>query len=238
MSEHTTWTTLRRAVNEVFVEKVERDHQQSDAEFRRRRIVVVVTLVIGATLLGISLNVRPGDNTFYPLTFGVAVVWTVGGFLSGPLHLGYLPFRGSLRRPVLVGLLLGVGAVAVFYVGALLVRLVPPLHDLVAEVLAHAVQGSLPLVWLITLVNGLAEEVFFRGGLFAAIGRKHPVVISSIVYALATVVTGNLMLVFAALVLAPMLALLRRSSGGILAPMITHVVWSTSMLFLLPPLFR
>jgi membrane protease YdiL (CAAX protease family) len=238
VSTHTTWITLRRAVNDVFVEKVERDHQQSDAEFRRRRIVVLVTLVVGATLLGISLNVRPGDNSFYSLTFAVAVVWTIGGFLSGPLHLGYLPFRGSLHRPLLVGIVLGLAAVAVFYAGALIVRLVPPLHDLVADVLAHAVYGSLPLVWLITVVNGLAEEIFFRGGLFAAIGRKHPVVISSVIYALATVVTANLMLVFAALILGPVLALLRRSSGGILAPMITHVVWSSAMLFLLPPLFR
>ena len=44
--------------------------------------------------------------------------------------------------------------------------------------------------------------------------------------------------VFAALVLGPVLALLRRSSGGILAPMITHITWSTMMLFILPPLFR
>jgi membrane protease YdiL (CAAX protease family) len=79
--------------------------------------------------------------------------------------------------------------------------------------------------------------VFFRGGLFAAIGRRHAVVISTVIYAVATVATGNPMLVFAALALGFVLGLQRRASGGILAPIITHVTWSTVMLFVLPPLF-
>ena len=47
-------------------------------------------------------------------------------------------------------------------------------------------QGSTPLVLLTTLANGAAEEVFFRGALYAAIGEQHPVALSTAVYALAT----------------------------------------------------
>ncbi len=234
-----TWQLkLKRALEESLVEKVPRDHLQPDSEFRRRRIVVAVTLVIGATLLGISLQVRPGVGAFYPLTFGLAVVWMVGGFLSGPLHLGYLPFRGTLRRPLVSGVAIGVGAGLLFVGGALFVREIPFLEDFVQNVLDHARYGSLPIITVVTLINGVAEEIFFRGGLFAAIGRGHPVVISTAIYALATVATLNLMLVFAALTLGLVLALERRSSGGILAPIITHVTWSTIMLFVLPPLFN
>ncbi|MDT4951563.1 MAG: protease family protein, partial [Pseudonocardiales bacterium] len=82
---------LQRLVWPVLVEPVPRDHHQSDGEFRRRRVVVAIALVIGAVLLGISLATKPGDPAFYPLTIGVAAVWLVGGFLSGPLHLGYIP---------------------------------------------------------------------------------------------------------------------------------------------------
>ena len=53
---------------------------------------------------------------------------------------------------------------------------------------------------------------------------------------LVTVATGNPMLVFAALTLGTVLALQRRASGGILAPMLTHVTWSAIMLFALPSL--
>ena len=44
---------------------------------------------------------------FYPLTLAVAATWIAGGLPSGPLHLGYLPFRGSLRRPIATRLVLG-----------------------------------------------------------------------------------------------------------------------------------
>ena len=228
---------LLRAVHAVLVEKVPRDHEQPDTEFRRRRVVVVTVLVAGAALLGVSLSVRPGQAVFYPLTLAVAAVWTIGGFLSGPLHLGYVRFRGSLRRPVLTGLGVGLAAGAIFIAGAGVVRQIPPLHDYVASVLAHARYGSLPLIILITLSNGIAEEIFFRGGLFAAIGRRHPVLISTGIYAAATLATRNPMLVFSAITLGLVLGLQRRASGGILGPIITHVTWSTMMLFLLPPLF-
>jgi uncharacterized protein len=234
----TVWRDrIGHALRESFVDMVPRDHLQPDAEFRRRRVVVAVVLVAGAILLGISLSIRPGSVAFYPLTLLVALVWTVGGFLSGPLHLGYLPMRGELRRPVITGLLTGAAAGVVFLAGAFVVRQVPPLHSEVEHVLAHARYGSLTLVAVITLLNGVAEEIFFRGGLYAAIGRRHAVLVSTAVYAVATIATLNPMLVFAALTLGLVLGLQRRASGGILAPIITHVTWSTMMLFLLPPLF-
>ncbi len=44
------------------------------------------------------------------------------------------------------------------------------------------------------------------------------------------------MLVFAAVLMGTLFGLQRRASGGILAPMITHLVWSTVLIFVLPPL--
>jgi membrane protease YdiL (CAAX protease family) len=230
-------TAVRRAVRAALVDPVPRDHWQPDQDFARRRVVVAVMIVIGAVLLGISLAVRPGDAVFYPLTLAVAATWTLGGLLSGPLHLGYVRRRGELVRPLLSSLVVGLVCGAVFVLGALLVRQVPPLHDYVEDLLAHARKGSLALITVVTDVNGVAEEVFFRGGLYAAIGRRHPVLISTAGYALAALTTRNPMLVFAALTLGLVLALERRASGGILAPVITHVTWSLVMLFALPPLF-
>lgn len=234
----TAWrTVLEQTFAASLLEKIPRDHHQSDAEFRRRRVVVAIVLLVGAVMLGVSLSVAPGNVAFYPLTLTVAAIWVVGGLLSGPLHLGYIPFRGSLRRPIVTPVVTGLLAGALFVVGALVVREIGPLRDYVASVLAHARQGSAVLIAVVTLVNGVAEEVFFRGGLFAAIGRRNPVVISTVIYAVATIATGNPMLVFAALTLGLVLGLQRRASGGILASMLTHVTWSTIMLFVLPPLF-
>jgi len=233
----TLQTRLERALGRALIDKVDRDHQEPDARFRRRRIVIAIVLVVGAVLLGLSLAAKPGDRIFYLLTFALALTWTIGGFVSGPLHLGYIPFRGSMRRPILTGITLGLLAGGVFVAGSLVVRQIPPLHDFVENVLAHARFGSMALVTLVTLLNGIAEEIFFRGGLYAAIGRRYPVPISTLIYAAATLATGNPMLVFAAVTLGFVLALQRRASGGILGPVLTHVTWSIVLLFALPPLF-
>jgi hypothetical protein len=103
-------------------------------------------------------------------------------------------------------------------------------------VLDHADQGFLPLLVVVTAVNGVAEELFFRGALYAALPR-HPVVVTTAAYAVATLATGNVMLAFAAVVLGTLLGLERRATGGIQAPIITHVLWSVTMLLALPAIF-
>jgi uncharacterized protein len=63
------------------------------------------------------------------------------------------------------------------------------------------------------------------------------VLISTVLYAVATIGGGNPLLVFAAVVLGTVVALRRRASGGILGPILTHITWSRSMLFVLPAIF-
>jgi len=225
-------------VRPVLIDRVERDHLQTDAQFLRRRIVVAVTIVVGATLLGLSFSTEPGDSSFYPLTFGLAATWVIGSLASGPLHLGHIVFRSQTRRPVVTPIVVGLLLAAVFVVGGLITREIPPLARFTNDVLGYAKAGSLWLVVLVTLVNGIAEELFFRGALFAAIGRRHPVLISTGLYALATVAGGNPVLVFAAVILGLVTGLQRRAGGGVLAPILTHVTWSTGMLLVLPHIFR
>lgn len=220
------------------VEKVPRDHLETDAAFRRRRRIVAGVSVAGAGLLGVSLSTEPGSRRFYGLTLGVAGTWVAGGLASGPLHLGRISRRNTLVRPVLVPVLTGVAAFGAFYGAALVAREIPVLERALSSVLQYAKQGSGPLVALTTLSNGAAEEVFFRGALYAAMGEQYSVPGSTLSYVLATTATRNPALVLASIPLGLLFALQRRASGGIQAPVITHVVWSSLMLRYLPPLFR
>jgi membrane protease YdiL (CAAX protease family) len=195
-------------------------------------------------LLAISLSLKPGDSSFYLLTGLLAAVWIVGGFASGPIHLGQLTVylgkdrvRGELRRPIITPILLGLVISAIFVVGALIVREIPPLREITENVLAHAREGSMPLIVATTLVNGVAEEIFFRGAVFPALPIKGRIAFTTLIYALATAATGNPMLVFAAATLGVLLALQRMATGGVLASSLTHVTWSAIMLVALPPLF-
>ena len=225
-----TW--LQRALWDV----VPRDHRESPRRLRRRQVVTVAFVVIGAVVLGFSLRIEPGNVWFYPATLGLAAVWTVGAFASGPLHLGRIAHPAGPRRPVVTPVLLGLGLAAVFVAGALVVREVSFLDRQVRSVLDFADQGSWPLLVAITAVNGVAEELFFRGAVYAATPR-HPVPVTTTAYVLATAATGNVMLSFAAVLLGAVVGLERRASGGILAPVLTHVTWSTAMLVALPLLF-
>ncbi|MEO9327509.1 CPBP family intramembrane glutamic endopeptidase [Gordonia aurantiaca] len=209
--------------------------------FVRRRWIVGLFLILGAVMLAVSLRVEPGDTAFYPLTIGMAVVWTVGALVSGPLRLGsYSPVAsrppdrlGAVGLGVVTGLAVG-GA---FVVGALVARLIPAVSDLANQVLAFADYGSLAVVTAITLVNGLAEELFFRGSVYSAARPHNPVLISTVIYVLVTMASGNVMLGFAGAILGTVCAILRRSTAGVLAPAITHVIWGAIMVLALPPIF-
>lgn len=212
-------------------------YHEPPAVVLRRRIVVAVFLVAGAVVLGFSLNRPPGDDSFYWATFLLAGIWFIGALLSRPIHLGSIKFRGRNQRPVITGTLVGLGLGGLFLLGGLVAREIPAVSEHIKNVLEFADKGSLQLVLFITLLNGIAEECFFRGALYSALGRFHPVLISTLLYTAATLASGNPMLGFAAVILGTVCALERRATGGVLAPILTHFWWSVLMVLALPPIF-
>lgn len=237
---------LRSALRNSLWEMTPRDHRQAAAAFRRRQVVSAVVVVVGAVVLGVILRfIDPEDfGRFYAATAFLAAVWAVGAFASGPLHLGRIgsPAEPDLvaPRPLLQPFLLGAALAGVFVAGAFLITAVPWLDDnltpFIRQVLDHTQQGSAIILLVVTVLNGIAEELFFRGALYAAIPR-HPVFWTTLAYTVATLATGNVMLGFAAIVVGFIVGLQRRASGGILAPIITHLTWSVTMLFALPAVF-
>jgi membrane protease YdiL (CAAX protease family) len=228
---------LRDSVRSSLWDMTPRNHRQSDREFRRRQIVSAVVVVVGAVVLGYSLRIQDNPTRFNLFALLLALVWAVGAFASGPLHLGRIgqPLQpdSNAPRPVLPPILLGIGLALVFVAGAFIIREIPWLDDQVKSVLRHAQEGSMALLLLVTVVNGIAEELFFRGAMYAALPR-HQVAWTTLAYTVATLATGNVMLGFAAIVLGAIVGLQRRATGGILAPILTHLVWSVAMLFVLP----
>lgn len=221
----------------ALVNPVERIRTETPAVRRRRRIVVGVTVVLGAVALGLALSIQPGAPEFYAATLGVAALWILGAIISGPLYLGEGRTRdGGRSRGVLQGVLLGLMLLAVFLAGALVINRIPVLSGPVDGLLDHARLGSLWLVALVTAVNGVAEELFFRGAVYASLDRRYNAVGSTALYAASTLFTGVPLLTFAAVCLGLLTAAQRRVTGGVLGPIASHLTWSLGMLILLPPL--
>lgn len=216
---------------DILVPSIAAAAAEDELTVRRRRVVVAATLVVGTALLAATLAAPPGSALFSGLGLLVAATWVLGGVLSGPVHL-----VGSVRggRALVAPLGLGVVLFAAFAAAALVAERIPVVSGAVDRVLSTADGGPRAVVLVVALANGVGEEVFFRGALHAAFGRHRPVLWATAIYVLVTIATLNLALVVAAGVMGAVFALEREATGGILAPVITHLTWSTLVLFLLP----
>jgi hypothetical protein len=199
---------------------------------RRRRAVTGVAIVVGTALLAATLRVPHGSAWFTALGLAVAATWTVGSLLSGPIPLQ--PNRDMAWRSLVGPVVAGVAAFGVFLVAYLVARHLPLVGPALDGVLATADAGPTALVLLLALVNGAGEELFFRGALHAALEPHRPAIATTTVYVVVTAATGNIALVIAAVVMGGLFSLERLSTRGVLAPMVTHLTWSTLMVLALP----
>ena len=214
-----------------------RSHRGPDDACRRRRTALAGVSIAGAgLLLGASFSTKPGSAPFYALSLGAAGTWLIGGLQSGSVHLGWEQATPDRFRAVAAPIATAVAAFGIFYGAARIARRIPVLNEAISSVLRYAQKGSDPLVMLTALANGVGEEVFFRGALFAAIGDRHPVLASTAIYTLAATATRNPALMLASGTMGALFGLQRRATGGIQAPVLTHLTWSTLMLRFLPAL--
>lgn len=195
---------------------------------------MAATLVVGTGLLAATLAVPEGSDLFTVLGLLVATAWIAGSLLSGPLPLGRRGGSATGPREVAGPVVLGGLAYLGFLAAYLAAREVPGLGPALDSILGKADAGPLAIVLLVALVNGAAEEIFFRGALHSAFGGRTAARNATIVYVLVTVATLNVALVAAAAVMGTVFALERQSTRGILAPALTHLTWTSLMLLALP----
>ncbi len=201
--------------------------------------MVAVSGIAGAGLLGLSFSRPPGSREFYVLTVAVAGTLTAGAVLSQARR----PVASQRQEPcqvesVVRSVLVGVGAFGLFYGAAHLARRAPLLERAISRALAYESEGSTPLVLLTTGLNGIAEEMFYRGALWSDVAHSHPIAKTTLAYTAATAATCNLALVLAGTATSLLFGYERRATGGVLGPTITHLTWSILMLRYLPPLFH
>jgi len=192
-----------------------------------------------AALLRSSFTARAGSARFYLLTTSLAGTWACGALGANPI-----PWRGdswrtrpqsATRALIVIPAITGAVTFAAFYGAARAARHNPTLRPAIASVLGYAEAGSTPLVMLIASGSAVAEELFFRGALWSG---THPLPTTTLAYAASTAVTGNPALMLAGLITSVIFGWQRDTTGGVLAPAITHLTWSMLTLRYLPPLFR
>ncbi|MEX3510152.1 type II CAAX endopeptidase family protein [Kocuria carniphila] len=197
------------------------------------RVAVIITGVLAAAALAWSLRIEAGDPWFYPATFILAAIYIVGSLVAVRLVGSRFRWHASRRgiRDAVVG---GVLLALVFFAGAFLVRFIPFLRDPVDELLDYARVGSLVFVLITTAVNGVAEEMFYRGALWRAVKPGYRMVVTTVLYTAVTALAGVPLLAFAAAAMGVMVAVLRERTQSLTPPIIAHLIWSLTMLLVLP----
>jgi uncharacterized protein len=192
----------------------------------------------GAVLLRMSLSAEPDSRRFYALTAALASTWTAGALMTTAV-----PVTAARRRPraaeVAHPVLTGAATFALFYAAARVARRSRFLGRAIASVLHYVDEGTTPAVLLTAGVNGVAEELFFRGALWATASAAgaDPLASTTIAYTALTAATANPALIIGGAITSVVFGHERSRSGGIAAPAVAHVTWSVLMLTCLPPLF-
>ena len=195
--------------------------------------VVVATGVVAAACLAWSLRIPAGDQWFYPATFILAAVYIIGSSTAVRMTGERLPWAVT-PRGLCYAVLGGLGLAVLFVAGGFMVRFLPTLAGSVHELLDHARVGSLVVTALTTTVNGVAEETYYRGALWRVLPRGRRILVTNEAYTLVTSLAGILLLALAAAALGALVGWLRERTRSLLPCVVAHLIWSLTMLFVLP----
>jgi hypothetical protein len=147
------------------------------------------------------------------------------------------------RRLVTMGLASGLALYAVFAVGAVVIR-PTPLWPRVEETAALVRTAPVTVAALLILfVTSPAEEVLWRGAVFARLARRlgpgwRTVVATTLLYALFVGLSGNPALPLAACACGAVWARQRQVTGSLVPGAVSHATWALATLLLLPGLPR
>jgi hypothetical protein len=177
------------------------------------------------------------------VTAGAAVLSLAAAFAADRRRLAALLV--PRRRDAVLGLGAGAALVlATHLLYGLAVRLVPDLPGVVRQLYAELQAAPGPLAALpLTAVVVLAEEVVWRGllvdELLARLGDAPPrraalLAAATLLYAVPHLVAGIPVLLLAALALGAVWTTLRLATGGLGAPLLSHLVWSAAVFALWP----
>jgi membrane protease YdiL (CAAX protease family) len=183
-------------------------------------LTVVIGVVVAALAWGAMFTL--GQRLFWPRAAAAGAVIAVYAVAAGPDRIGRLFSHGSWSIEAAVGVVGGAALYVVFWIGQkLLVVVVPPLAVEVQDL--YAVRGATRPATMVAVLTVAAsgEELFFRGLLQARIGF----LLALALYGAVHIWERKLILILAALAAGAWWGALFSLTGGLVAPVVSHLVW-------------
>jgi membrane protease YdiL (CAAX protease family) len=208
--------------------------QEAGSRWKSYAVLGLLLLVIGTWF---TLIRRFGEGDVYAVIGPYACAVSALMFALRPRALADWMRPGL--RPILIGLGVGVAMTVLTYpVFQLGVWLFPELDGYVQALYRGARSTTLvkALIWVVAAAT--AEELLFRGVLPDVLARwtRKPAAygVSLVVYALAQLGTGSLIVSLMALVCGAIWSVQRFWTGSLLSSLIAHLIWTPTVILLYP----
>ncbi|HEU5208716.1 MAG TPA: type II CAAX endopeptidase family protein [Longimicrobiales bacterium] len=211
------------------------DTSQGSAEVRTssyRLLALMCGLIVGWGLL-----MQHFEGNIYGIMgpFALSVVGVIAALFTHELRRWLRPSKLAL----LSGLGVGVAMTLLTYPLFFLARATfPGLGSAVSELYATAQRISVAeaLPWVVAII--IAEELLWRGALLQVLSCRVPdrlaMVLSVLSYALAQFGSGSWIVMLLAAVCGSIWTLQRRWTHSLVAPLISHIIWTTTVVVLHP----
>lgn len=198
----------------------------------------LLTVAAATTAFSVALLVKDQVNVWAVTAAAAVLSLALAAWSEGPR-------LARLLRPRRFDLVVGVGSAVALVAGTHLAhsvvsRLIPALDELVLPLYAEITEppGALLALPLTALVV-LAEEVIWRGVLLEELGRRPwgrtlTATVATAAYTIPHALTGNPALLAVAVVLGSAWTVLRLTTGGLMAPLVCHLLWSAALFVLWP----
>ena len=144
------------------------------------------------------------------------------------------------KRHVIVGVLSAIGLYILFYIGNIILGYILPFKD--AQMLSvygnKSGTNQYLIGFLLLFLIGPGEELYWRGFIQKTLSKKfgenRGYIFATIMYAAVHIVTGNLMLIIAALVCGIFWGWIYKKEKSLVPIIISHAIWDLTIFVLLP----
>lgn len=194
---------------------------------------LLVTLMVAWCLL----IRRFGEGNVYAVIGPYACAVCILSLATDPRHM--LEVLRPRVAPIAIGFAVGVVMTVLTYPVFQIARSLFPSLDVAVQALysgARSTTLAKALGWVVAII--CAEELLFRGAFVRALCRFLPerpaYALSLLLYVLAQLGTGSLIVALLALVCGTIWTLQRVLTGSLLSPLIAHLIWSPTVILLYP----
>lgn len=195
----------------------------------------LLSVLLAAILWFLLFVIKPLDF-WLEMSLSIVLLSAVAAFFNK----GKFQFGKITLRYILIGVLSAVLLYFVFYAGNIITGYILPFKNVqVMSVYNNKAGVDLRLIsFLLVFIIGPGEELYWRGFIQNTLSAKHGslkgFLLGTVLYAGVHILTGNFMLVVAALVCGLFWGFIYEKEKSLVPVIISHAIWDLSVFVLFP----